>query len=125
MAYLLVVDDEIDGRDALCQFLTKHGHEVACVSDGREALASVLARTPDLVMLDMFMPAMDGTSLLEVMRSYLRLQSLPVIVLTGLPDSPQIDRARHLKVNAILVKGKATFPDILQAVTQELVRVPT
>jgi len=125
MAYLLVVDDDADGRDALCRFLTKAGHEISCVSNGREALASVLARAPDLIILDLMMPVMDGPSLLEIMRSYLRLQALPVIIMTALPESPMVERARHLKVNAILLKGKATFDEILQAVTQELHRLPT
>jgi CheY-like chemotaxis protein len=124
MASILIVDDDGDGRDALCEFLQRAGYEVKCVSDGRNALAAVLARTPDLIVLDMFMPQMDGGGLLEILRSYLRLQSLPVVVLTGLPDSPLVERARFLKVNAILVKGKATFEDILRAVKQELPRAP-
>ena len=76
------------------------------------------------MLLDLFMPEIDGGGLLEIMRSYLRLQALPVIVLTGLPESPQVDRARHLKVNTVLVKGKATLEHILAAVKQELHRVP-
>jgi CheY-like chemotaxis protein len=124
MANLLLVDDDRDGRDALCQFLGKSGHRVDCVANGQEGLTAILTRPPDLIILDLFMPQMDGPSLLEVLRSYLRLQSLPVIVLTGLADSPMAERARHLRVNAILVKGKATFEDILEAVRQELGRAP-
>ena len=125
MAYLLIVDDAADGREALCKFLERAGHEVACVADGREALASVLARVPDLMLLDLFMPEVDGGGLLEILRSYLRLQALPVIILTGLPDSPQVERARHLRVNTILVKGKATLEAIGAAVNRELHRLPT
>lgn len=125
MAYLLIVDDDKDGRDAVCRHLQSIGHEVVCVSNGREALSSILARTPDLVVLDLYMPEMDGAGLLEILRSYLRLQSLPVVVLSGLPDSPLVERARHLKVNAILVKGKANFDDISRAITDELHRVAT
>jgi CheY-like chemotaxis protein len=124
MASILIVDDDRDGSDALCQFLQRSGHTVECVPDGRDALAAVLARTPDLIVLDMFMPRMDGGGLLEILRSYLRLQSLPVIILTGVPDSPLAERARSLRVNAILVKGKATFEDILRAVQEELPRAP-
>ena len=124
MAYVLVVDDGVDVREALCESLRRAGHEVGCVEDGREALRTILDRTPDIVVLDLFMPGMDGGGLLEVLRSYLRLQHLPVVVLTGLPDSPMVDRARHLHVNAILVKGKATMSEIVAAVAQELHRVP-
>ena len=124
MASVLLVDDDADGRDPLCAFLIKSGHTVECVPSGKEALAAVIARVPDLVILDLFMPEMDGGNFLEVIRSYLRLQSLPVIILTGLPDSPMVDRARHLKVNTILVKGKATLEEIGEAVRMELHRVP-
>lgn len=124
MAYLLIVDDDVDGREALCRWLQAAGHEVDCLSDGREALASILARLPDLVILDLLMPEMDGPTLLEIMRSYLRLQSLPVVVLTGLPDSPLVDRMRSLKVNAVLMKAKATHAEIAQAVAEQLHRVP-
>jgi CheY-like chemotaxis protein len=124
MPYTLVVDDEPDGRNALCVFLRKSGYEVDCAANGREALSCVLARTPDVLILDLLMPEMDGDALLDVLRSYLRLQALPVIVLTGLPDSSKVEQARHKKVNTILVKGKATFDDILAAIQQELPQLP-
>src|SRR5688572_16955569 len=124
MASILIVDDDRDGREALSRYLQRAGYEVDSASDGRDALAAVLARTPDLIVLDMFMPQIDGSGLLEIVRSYLRLQSLPVVVLTGLPDSPLVERARFLKVNAILIKGKATPEDILRAVQEELPRAP-
>ena len=100
------------------------GHQVECASNGKAALGVVIGQTPDLVILDLFMPEVDGGAFLEVIRSYLRLQSLPVVVLTGLPDSPAVDRARFLKVNAILVKGKVTLDEIHTAVGQELHRAP-
>jgi hypothetical protein len=58
------------------------------------------------------------------MRSYLRLQSVPVVILTALGESPLVERVRHLKVNAIMMKGRATLEDILQAINQELHRIP-
>jgi FixJ family two-component response regulator len=56
---------------------------------------------------------------------YLRLQTLPVVVLTGIPDSPMVERARNAGVNSILVKGKATFEDIQRAVNEAIHRLPT
>ena len=46
MAYLLIVEDDVDSREPLCRMLEGAGHEVACVSNGQEALASILARVP-------------------------------------------------------------------------------
>lgn len=125
MARILIVDDDADGCEALLTFLERAGHNVECAPNGQKALSAIIERPPDLVVLDLFMPEMNGGSLLEILRSYLRLQALPVIVLTGLPDSPLVERARHLKVNSIFVKGKATFDEIARAVEDELHRVPT
>src|SRR5687767_8031613 len=105
MAKILIVDDDAFAAEPVARYLRSAGHEVSNVPNGREALASVLANTPDVVLLDLLMPEMDGPSFLEVVRSYLRLQSLPVVVMTGLAESPMIDRAQHLKVNSILIKG--------------------
>ena len=125
MARILIVDDSEDSCEALAKFLHKIGHEVTCIPNGKAALVGVITHTPDVVILDLLMPDMDGPSFLEVIRSYLRLQSLPVVVLTGLGgESPMVDRARHLKVNSILAKGKATFEDIQRAVDEALVRLP-
>ena len=124
MAKILIVDDDADARESIAVLIRERGHAVTCVPNGREALASVLADMPDAILLDLMMPEMDGPSFLEVVRSYLRIQSLPVVVLTGLGDSPMIERARAAKVNTILVKGKASPDDIVHAVEEALVRYP-
>lgn len=124
MAKILIVDDHEDTRDTLTVLFRDAGHEVAAVPNGREALSVVLTDLPDVVLLDLLMPDMDGPSFLEVCRSYLRLQSLPVVVLTALSDGPLLDRARAAKVNSALVKGKAAPGDIRKAVEEAIVRYP-
>ena len=124
MAKILIVDDSEDSRESLAVVFRDRGHTVECVPNGREALTQVLTDLPDAVILDLLMPEMDGPSFLEVVRSYLRIQSLPVVVLTGFADSPMVDRARALKVNSILVKAKATSDDVVKALEEALVRYP-
>jgi CheY-like chemotaxis protein len=124
MANILIVDDNADSRESLAIYFRTAGHEVTCMPNGREALSIVLAQTPDVIVLDLLMPEMDGPSFLEVIRSYLRIHSLPVVVLTALADSPMISRAQALKVNTVLVKGKATPDEILKAVEEALIRHP-
>jgi two-component system OmpR family response regulator len=125
MPYVMIVEDNADACEPLARFLEKSGHEVKCVPNGREALAHVLARLPDVVLLDLLMPEMDGPSFLEVVRSYLRIQALPVVIWTALVDSPMVERARALKVNSILAKGKASFEDIGRALEEAAHRLPT
>src|SRR5204862_1368466 len=111
-------------RESRAVLFREAGHVVTGVPNGREALAQVLTDVPDVVLLDLLMPDMDGPSFLEVVRSYLRIQSLPVVVLTGLSESPMIDRARALKVNSILIKGKADTDAILKALEEAIGRIP-
>jgi two-component system chemotaxis response regulator CheY len=120
VAYLLVVDDHADTRDSLCAYLRKFGHDVAGAANGDDAITAILGRLPDLMILDLYMPQMDGAGLLDVLRSYSRLQSLPVIVWTAYPDSPMIARARKLGVTEFLTKGTTDFDDILAAVNREM-----
>jgi CheY-like chemotaxis protein len=121
---LLIVDDNQDERDSLAIIFRAAGHEVITAPNGREALSLILDKMPDVMLLDLLMPEMDGPSLLEVIRSYLRIQSLPVVVLTALSESPMIDRARALKVNALLIKGKASPAEIVKAVEEARSRYP-
>src|SRR6476469_2658473 len=125
MPYVMIVDDVIDACEALAKFLERAGHRVRCVPNGREALADVIRDTPDVVILDLMMPVMDGPTLLEILRLYLRLQTLPVVVLTGIPDSPLVERVRNAAVSSILIKGKASFEDVERAVHEALHRLPS
>lgn len=125
MANIMIIDDNMDAQESLALCIKNAGHKVTCVPNGRDALSLVLKQLPDAVLLDLMLPEMDGPSFLEVVRSYLRIQSLPVVVLTGLAESPMIDRVRALKVNSILIKGKATPDAILKALEEAIARVPT
>src|SRR5687767_6904308 len=124
MAKILIVDDVEDARESLAVLFRDAGHTAVCVPNGRDALTQVLTDLPDVVVLDLFMPEMDGPSFLEVVRSYLRLHSLPVVVLTGLAESPMVERAQFLKVNSVLIKGKATPEEIKRALEEAAVRHP-
>jgi CheY-like chemotaxis protein len=124
VAKIMVIDDDRDAGETIALFLKKAGHDVTYVPNGREALIQVLHSLPDAVLLDLMMPEMDGPSFLEVVRSYLRFQSLPVVVYTGLAESPMVERARSLHVNSILLKGKASSEDVLKAIEEALLRLP-
>lgn len=62
MPFIMIVEDNADACEPLAKYLEKAGHEVKCVPNGREALAHVLTKPPDVVLLDLLMPEMDGPS---------------------------------------------------------------
>jgi CheY-like chemotaxis protein len=116
MAHVLVVDDDADCGATLCKLLIADGHEATSTPCGREALAAILARTPDLIITDLVMEGADGTELVRVLRSYLRLQHLPVIVYTGLSDERMLQPARDAGITAVAMKGTTTPSDLLRMV---------
>ena len=119
MAHILVVDDEADSRDALSRLIERRGHRATPVPNGREALAVLTSATPDLIVLDLRMPQMDGIMFLEVVRSYLRLQHIPVLIMTAYPESPDLSRAQALGVRGTFAKGEGDFNKLLDAVERE------
>jgi DNA-binding response OmpR family regulator len=69
MATILVVDDEPEVRNMLSQFLTKRGYQVRVAPDGQTALAMVAEEMPRFIILDMYMPGMNGLELLRALRA--------------------------------------------------------
>src|SRR3954452_17847967 len=102
MSKVMIVDDAPDSSEPLARFLGRSGHQVRCAPNGREALADVIRYTSAVLMLNLMMPGMDGPSLLEALRNYLRLQVLPVVAWTGVPDGPLVERVRDAGVTAIM-----------------------
>lgn len=80
---ILVVDDSATVRKLISAKLEKSGHKVICAEDGVEALARIDERMPDLVLLDITMPRMDGYEVCKNIRSNPAAQSIPVVMISG------------------------------------------
>jgi DNA-binding response OmpR family regulator len=79
-ATILVVDDHANTRGLIKDYLTEHGYRVLTAADGRQALALAAADRPDLILLDVMMPNVDG---FEFTRRYRKDHSVPIILLTA------------------------------------------
>jgi len=98
---ILVADDEAIIRLGLRGMLAQMGHEVVLAADGREALNSARTTRPDLALLDIRMPQMDG---LEVVRALNQQQPMPIILLTAYSEQDLITEATGLGVQNYLIK---------------------
>ena len=88
---ILVVDDERDVRSLVCHILVDHGYQVDQAVDGRDALDKIRARVPDLVVLDLMMPEVDGW---QVLRELQGLATRPrVVVLSAFGDLKRVTDA--------------------------------
>ena len=95
MARLLVIDDEVNLRHTLGYTLRQEGYEVLSAADGEQGLAQFASGRPDLVILDLMLPKMDG---LEVCRRIRRESTVPVLMLTA--RDTELDKVIGLEVGA-------------------------
>ncbi|HEX4829934.1 MAG TPA: response regulator transcription factor [Trebonia sp.] len=92
---IIVVDDDPTVADVVGRYLVRDGHTVECVHDGHEALRRIAAQPPDLVVLDLMLPGIDG---LEVCRRLREHWPIPVVMLTALGD--ETDRLAGFEIGA-------------------------
>lgn len=87
-AKLLVIDDDPDIRDVLSVFLQAEGFEVITAVDGLEGLEMIKAETPDLIVLDLMMPQVDGFDVCNTLRDprWARWSKIPIVVLTSVRE---------------------------------------
>ena len=101
---ILVADDEEDLRELVAYRLTRSGYRVIGAGDGQEALELAVERTPDLMVLDVMMPKLDGYELTRRVRAEAALRSIPVILLTARSQESDIDRGFEVGADDYLKK---------------------
>jgi CheY-like chemotaxis protein len=115
---ILIADDDEDILALVKAVLERSGHEVVAVGDGAEALASVRARRPDLAVLDITMPHVDGLEVLRRLRADAETTALPVVLLSA--QAQEADVARGFATGASAYVKKPFSPRELAARVAEL-----
>lgn len=115
---VLVVDDFADGRELAAELLECAGYLTAQASDGEEALELIRRLSPDLVVLDIGLPRMDGFAVAGHVRSDPRTWGLPILAITGHATSDVLERALAVGCDRALVKP--CEPDLLVRAVREL-----
>jgi len=101
MAQLLLVEDDALIRQALVRALTERGHAVASTITAMDAMQQIVAAPPDLVILDLGLPGIDGYEMLRMLRA---ISQVPVVVATARDDEADIVRALNAGADDYLVK---------------------
>lgn len=96
-----MIDDDPELRATVMEALSREGYVVDDASDGVEGLQSAREHRPDLILLDLVMPTMDGWAFLEEQRRDVKLADIPVVLLSGCPE----DRASDLDCDGYLRKA--------------------
>ncbi len=119
MPRVLVVDDDAQNRDLLARRLERQGFEVATARDGLEGLRRLDADDPDLVMLDVMMPGMNGLEVLERIRHSRSISELPVILATGLAETADAVEGLERGANDYVTKP-FDFPMVIARIRTQL-----
>ncbi len=118
MKKVLIADDKAASRELIRILLEQSGHVVFEASDGHEAVHSAREILPDLIVLDLHMPALDGFGVLSELRRDLRFAAIPIVALTA--SAMQGDRERALAAG---FTGYIAKPISLSALRSEMQRL--
>lgn len=116
---ILLVDDDPLVVRMYQNRLSNDGYAVRTASNGEEALIQVMKEKPDLILLDVMMPKMNGVETLKALKVDPNMKDIPVIVLTNLGDNPEdIENAKKLGALDYLVKAETTPKKLSERVEQ-------
>jgi two-component system cell cycle response regulator DivK len=121
-ALIMLVDDYVDNREVYAHYLRYKGYRVEEAEDGHQALEKASRFRPDLIVMDLALPGLDGWEATRRLKSDPETKSIPVIALTGHAMEGQSERARAAGCDAFVVKP--CEPSQLEARIRSLLSAP-
>ena len=122
MNKILIVEDEISLSNALKDKLSQEGLEIIVAKDGNEGVNLAVQNHPDLILLDIMMPKMNGLDVLKALKNNPGLLSIPVFVLTNLPQENTGKIAKDLGAEEYLVKANLPLGELVKKIKARLSR---
>lgn len=117
---VLVIEDEEPLQMVLKDVLTTEGYEVSLAKNGLEGLEMALYQHPDIILLDILMPKMDGLEMLKNLRADEWGKKVPVIVLTNLSDNQDIAKAVEEDVFEYFVKSDIKIDEVIERIKEKI-----
>jgi len=120
MAKIIFVEDEPTLQKTLCDVLRKEGYDVKAAFDGVAGLELIKLEKPDLVLLDLILPKMDGFTVLKKMREDEETKDIPVMILTNLEGTFDVERVLELGATTYLVKANYELREVVEKIKKML-----
>jgi len=117
---VLFVDDDDPLRNAMANMAQKAGYDVLHAKDGQEGITVALTKHPDIIVLDILMPRMDGREALRGLRSQRETAHIPVILLTGVTDLAYVADTTTYDHVDYLIKTDVSLSDIIKKISERL-----
>ncbi len=113
MPFIVIVEDDTFLAQMYASKLTLEGYRVSIAPDGERGWQMIERERPDLVLLDILMPKMDGFAVLEKIRRSMSTQNIPVILLTNMSQKKDVERGLALGANDYLIKSHFIPTEVL------------
>lgn len=120
MKTILIIEDERPLLTALSSKLSNAGFSILQATDGEMGLSMALEKHPDLILLDIVMPKMDGLTMLDMLRRDDWGKTVPIIVLTNLSDAAKFEESMRKNVFDYLIKTDWKIEDVVIKVKEKL-----
>ena len=120
MKTILLIEDEPTLQKTLSLALTQEGYEVKSALDGEIGLRLARESRPDLILLDLILPKLDGFEVLDELKKGETVKNIPVIVLTNLESTQDIEKALALGATNYLVKANYDLKDVIEKVKDNI-----
>lgn len=117
---ILLVEDDETLAEVYKQRLELEGFDVNHVNNGEDALATALKFRPDLVLLDVMMPKLNGFDVLDIMRQTPETRNVHIIMLTALSQPKDEQRAKDLGADDFLIKSQVVIGDVVERIKHQL-----
>ncbi|PJC25382.1 MAG: response regulator [Candidatus Tagabacteria bacterium CG_4_9_14_0_2_um_filter_41_11] len=115
---ILFIEDEMRLQEVLGAKLKAEGYEILAAMDGKSGLEIAEKEKPDLILLDLILPKMDGFHVLEAIKANPSISVIPIIVLSNLESGKDIERCLSLGVRSYLAKTNYSLEEIAQKVSE-------
>jgi two-component system, OmpR family, phosphate regulon response regulator PhoB len=118
--YILIVEDDSFIATAYKEGLEREGFEVEVADDGEIAVLMMSKKIPDLILLDLIMPVMDGFEVLSRIKKDATLNKVPVVILSNLGQESDIEKGKSLGAEDYLVKADHTLDDVVSVIKKQI-----
>lgn len=120
MKRILFIEDEFGLQKSVSDFLGEKGYKVIHALDGEIGINLAKTEKPDLILLDIILPKIDGFEVLKELKKDKKTKDIPVIVLTNLENPEDIEKSLSLGANTYLVKSDYQLEEIYEKIKQQI-----
>jgi len=116
MAKVLIIEDDKFLRELITQKVGQEGYDVVGAADGEEGLKMAVKEKPNIILLDLILPTMDGFEVLQQLQAEETTKSIPVIVLSNLGQKEDIDKGMQFGAVDYMIKAHFTPGEIIEKI---------